>query len=273
MFDFPGVALALCRYWDSFTPEQLNRIKTLLEPLAKEDKIVTVGFLGHVVDPKVTLTADVYPHKQSETVYAWDRKHTNGDDIYWERGVWWRNGEMSRSFKFEECLPTIVNEGLSFIEEKGRKKESFFLYMPLTGPHTPWLPTVQDKGSTELGTYGDFMASIDNVVKRVNDKLKELGLYENTMVIFASDNGGAWEESDIQQYVHQSNWSRRGQKGDAWDGGHHGLGGLTTLGLIGRYWDGFRGGFSAKVDEGERSMAPLDHPRQHKDWHAESRYS
>ena len=47
----------------------------------------------------------------------------------------------------------------------------------------------------------------------------------------------------------------------------HGLGGLTTLGLIGRYWDGFRGGFSAKVDEGERSMAPLDHPRQHKDWH------
>ena len=47
----------------------------------------------------------------------------------------------------------------------------------------------------------------------------------------------------------------------------HGLGGLTTLGLIGRYWDGFRGGFSAKVDEGERAMAPLDHPRQHKDWH------
>lgn len=176
---------------------------------------------NRVVDPKVTLTADIYPHKQSETVYAWDRKHTNGDDIYWERGVWWRNGEMSRSFRFEECLPTIVNEGLSFIEEKGRKKESFFLYMPLTGPHTPWLPTVQDKGSTELGTYGDFMASIDNVVKRVNDKLKELGLYENTMVIFASDNGGAWEESDIQQYVHQSNWSRRGQKGDAWDGGHH----------------------------------------------------
>lgn len=46
----------------------------------------------------------------------------------------------------------------------------------------------------------------------------------------------------------------------------HGLGGLTTLGLIGRYWDGFRGGFSANIDEGERNMAPLDHPRQHKDW-------
>ena len=55
----------------------------------------------------------------------------------------------------------------------------------------------------------------------MNAKLKELGLEKNTIVIFASDNGGAWEEEDIQQYGHQSNWSRRGQKGDAWDGGHH----------------------------------------------------
>jgi len=35
-------------------------------------------------------------------------------------------------------------------------------------------------------------------VARVNAKLKELGLEKNTIVIFASDNGGAWEEEDIQ---------------------------------------------------------------------------
>lgn len=46
----------------------------------------------------------------------------------------------------------------------------------------------------------------------------------------------------------------------------HGLGGIMTLGLIGRYWDGFRGGFSSEVDEGVRNMAPLDHYRQLKDW-------
>jgi ribulose 1,5-bisphosphate synthetase/thiazole synthase len=46
----------------------------------------------------------------------------------------------------------------------------------------------------------------------------------------------------------------------------HGLGGLGTLGLIGRYWDGFRGGFSAEVDKGVHDMAPEDHPRQLKDW-------
>jgi hypothetical protein len=46
----------------------------------------------------------------------------------------------------------------------------------------------------------------------------------------------------------------------------HGLGGIMTLGLIGRYWDGHRDGFSSEVDEGVRSMAPPDHPRQLKNW-------
>jgi hypothetical protein len=46
----------------------------------------------------------------------------------------------------------------------------------------------------------------------------------------------------------------------------HGLGGIMTLGLIGRYWDGYREGFSSEVDEGVRSMAPSDHPRQLKNW-------
>ncbi len=46
----------------------------------------------------------------------------------------------------------------------------------------------------------------------------------------------------------------------------HGLGGLGTLGLIGCYWDGFRGGFTATIDQGVHEMAPADHPRQEKDW-------
>lgn len=174
-----------------------------------------------VVDPDVMLTADKYPRKLEDTEYAWDRKHTKEDDIYWERGTWWRNGEMSKSFKFEECLPTIVKEGVSFIEREGKKDKPFMLYMPLTGPHTPWLPTEKYKGSSELGTYGDFIATIDDAVAQVCDKLKQLGLDDNTIVIFSSDNGSPWAEEDIQQYNHQANYTRRGQKGDAYDGGHH----------------------------------------------------
>ena len=46
----------------------------------------------------------------------------------------------------------------------------------------------------------------------------------------------------------------------------HGLGGMGTLGLIGRYWDGYRDGFSSEIDLGVKDMAPEDHPRQQKNW-------
>lgn len=44
MFAFPGMALALCRYWDSFNEEQLKQIQSQLERLAKADKVDGQGF-------------------------------------------------------------------------------------------------------------------------------------------------------------------------------------------------------------------------------------
>lgn len=174
-----------------------------------------------LVDTNIILTADAYPHQLDRTIYAWDRKYTNDNDIYWNRGVWWRNGEMSKSFKIENCFDEIVDEGICFIEREGKNKKPFLLYLSLTGPHTPWMPNTEFSGITKLGTYGDFIAQVDDVVDRITVKLKELGIDKNTIVIFTSDNGGAWEAEDKEQYAHQSNWSRRGQKGDIWDGGHH----------------------------------------------------
>jgi len=72
-----------------------------------------------------------------------------------------------------------------------------------------------------LGTYGDFIAHIDDVVRRVVETLKSLNMEENTLLIFASDNGGHWSEEDKLTYAHQRNYGARGQKGDIWDGGHH----------------------------------------------------
>ncbi len=178
---------------------------------------------GKVTDPEVILTADAYPTKKDDTSYDWDRKYTDENDIYYDRGVWWRNGEMSKSFKFENCLNTIVDRGIGFIEGQVHKspQKPFLLYLALTAPHTPWLPDDSFKGTSELGTYGDFINQIDNIVLRVTQKLRELKIDDNTLLIFSSDNGAPWAEDDVQHYVHQSNWSRRGQKGDIWDGGHH----------------------------------------------------
>lgn len=80
-------------------------------------------------------------------------------------------------------------------------------------------PKFKTKG--QVGDYGGFVAQTDDVVGQVVAQLKELGIYENTLIVFASDNGGAWTKQDIEKWHHNSNEGRRGQKADVHDGGHH----------------------------------------------------
>lgn len=175
------------------------------------------------IDDEMILSSDVYPLRLEDTEYAWDKKHSDEDDIYWDKGVWWRDGEMAESFRIEDCMGDIVDDGIRFIDNQVRNNKSnpFFLYLPLTGPHTPWVPEDQFKGKSAVDTYGDFILNIDHVVKRIDEKLEELGISENTLLIFATDNGGYWPEEEVALQNHDSNYGRRGQKGDVWDGGHH----------------------------------------------------
>lgn len=175
-----------------------------------------------VIDPDVILTTDYYPARLDTTIYAWDKKHTDDLAVYWEKGVWWRQGEMSRSFRVEECHPTIVKEGVAFIDNHATAdvETPFFLYIPLTGPHTPWMPTEQFKGKSSVGHYGDFILDINNAVEQIRNALIRNDIYENTILIFSSDNGAYWPPEEIELYAHNSNQGRKGQKGDIWDGGH-----------------------------------------------------
>ncbi len=175
-----------------------------------------------VIDPDVILTTDHYPARKEYTEYAWDKKHTDEHAVYWEKGVWWRQGEMSRSFRIEDCHSEILREGIQFIENCAREKPGtpFFLFLPLTGPHTPWVPTEKFKGKSPIGLYGDFIMDIDDVVGRIKNALVRHNLDENTILIFTSDNGAYWPREEIELHDHDSNWGRRGQKGDVWDGGH-----------------------------------------------------
>ena len=175
-----------------------------------------------VIDPDVVLTTSVYPAKKAETVYSWDKKHTDSLAVYWEKGVWWRQGEMSKSFRIETCQTTIVQEGIAFIDSQASQHptQPFFLYLPLTGPHTPWIPTDKFKGKSEIGLYGDFVMEIDDIVAQIKETLVRNKIDENTLIIFASDNGAYWPEEEIKLHGHDSNSGTRGQKGDVWDGGH-----------------------------------------------------
>jgi len=174
------------------------------------------------VDADMILTTDHYPARLPNTEYSWDKKHTNDLAVYWQKGVWWRQGEMSRSFRIEDCHTDIVKEGVTFIERQvvNNPDKPFFLYLPLTGPHTPWMPTEPFKNKSAAGVYGDFVFDIDDAVAQIKKALVSNAIIENTMLIFSSDNGGYWPQEEIELYGHDSNQGRKGQKGDVWDGGH-----------------------------------------------------
>jgi arylsulfatase A len=175
-----------------------------------------------VVDPDVILTTDVYPRRKEYTEYAWDRRHTDEHAVYWEKGVWWRQGEMSRSYRIEDCQTTIVSEGLKFIDNHtaNNPDKPFFMHLQLTGPHTPWVPIEKFKGKSPIGLYGDFCMEVDYIVQQIKEKLVEQNIDQNTILVFTSDNGAYWPQEEVDLHNHDSNWGRRGQKADVWDGGH-----------------------------------------------------
>ena len=176
---------------------------------------------GKLVGNKIVQTTDIYPVRNNNPQLDYDSIHSGKDGVYWGRGIWWRAGEMEAGFRVERCLQDITNESLSYIQKHAKSKKPFFLYIPLTSPHTPWMVDPDFKTKGQVGDYGSFVAQTDDVLGQVVAQLKKLGIYENTLIVFASDNGGAWTQKDIEKWQHNSNEGRRGQKADVYDGGHH----------------------------------------------------
>ncbi len=153
-------------------------------------------------------------HAPTDTIAA---NHTPG--LTPIQGKFWRAGKIAPGFEHHEVLPTFTNKAIDVIKNRDRKKP-FFLYLALAAPHTPWLPSKTVKGTSQAGLYGDFTAQVDNSVGRVLQTLDELGLSENTLVFFTSDNGPVWYKQDEKQYDHKSTYFLRGMKADAFEGGH-----------------------------------------------------
>ncbi len=80
-----------------------------------------------------------------------------------------------------------TERSIKFIREN--KDRPFFLYLAHSMPHVPLAVSERFKGKSEQGLYGDVMMELDWSVGEVMKTLRELGLEENTMVVFTSDNG------------------------------------------------------------------------------------
>ncbi|WP_229214948.1 sulfatase family protein [Dyadobacter bucti] len=137
------------------------------------------------------------------------------------RGVFWRSGKAAGDFKLEQTLDHLGSKAKEFLIGQSKTKQPFFLYLPLTSPHTPWLPSKGFQGKSGAGIYGDFVAHTDDVVGQVVRTLDSLGLKDNTLIVFTSDNGADWKPGDKEKFPkHQANGILRGQKSDIWEGGH-----------------------------------------------------
>lgn len=137
----------------------------------------------------------------------------------------WRGGAIAAGFDHRECLHTFTRHAEAFIDDHAAAKTDtpFFLYFPAPSPHTPHTPRPEFVGQSDLGPYGDLIAESDWSVGRLLDALDRHGLTEDTVVIVTSDNGAhcKGDEMDfLREYGHRSNYIYRGQKSDAWDGGH-----------------------------------------------------
>ncbi len=150
------------------------------------------------------------------------------------RKDWWHNDQL----KMEEGYSTdlITNHSIDFI--KKHKNEPFFLYVAYLAIHFPWQgpndpPHRRENTNYEQDKWGiipnrknvrphikGMVESMDDGIGEIIKTLKDLSLVENTLVIFASDNGGYIDYKSGGFENISSNGPLRGQKADVYEGGH-----------------------------------------------------
>jgi len=86
-----------------------------------------------------------------------------------------------------EMTGLYTDEALKFIESN--RDRPFFLYVGHAMPHLPFDASPKFKGRSARGLYGDVVEELDDSTGRILERLRSLGLAENTLVLFTSDNG------------------------------------------------------------------------------------
>lgn len=101
--------------------------------------------------------------------------------------IGWMSGGTKAKWTDEELTFTFFDKAKEFI--KTNSKKPFFLSFNMTEPHVPRMPATMFKGKSGLGYRGDAILQLDYTVGLLVQQLKDLGIYEKTIIIFSSDNG------------------------------------------------------------------------------------
>ena len=156
------------------------------------------------------------------------------------------NDRVTQKIEPVDMLPALVKRTTEHIAERAKAAQPFFVYLALSSPHTPIVPSKEWQGKSGLGDYGDFVMQTDAAVGEVLAALDRAGVADNTLVIFTSDNGcsPAAKVDKLEAQGHFASGQLRGYKADIWDGGHR-------VPFFAR-WPG-------KVKAGSQSTQPICH--------------
>ena len=132
-----------------------------------------------------------------------------------------RHGDKHADFRDVDVLDKFVEKSKEFINQQSQDKP-FFLYVPLTSPHTPIVPTPQWLGKSGINHYADFQMMTDDIIGQIVATLDEAGFKDNTLLIISSDNGcsKAANFRQLEAAGHFASAQFRGSKADLWEGGH-----------------------------------------------------
>ena len=151
-----------------------------------------------------------------------------------------QNKEHIQSIPPDQYLELITDKSIKFIHSQNENVEDnpFFLYYAPYVPHIPLSVSEKFKGTTEAGFYGDYIYELDMNIGKLLKSLEDTGQSENTIVVFASDNGSQFEmtSTDLDASKvsnspkdvikrqnlpneHYPNGDLRGTKWSIWEGG------------------------------------------------------
>ena len=135
-----------------------------------------------------------------------------------------RPGMIAPDYDLEEVDMVFLRKSREFLETHVKQSpgKPFFLLHSMHAAHLPSFAAKQFRGSTKAGPHGDFIHELDFIVGELMATLEKLGVADNTLVIFTSDNGPEVTTAVHMRADHAHDGARpwRGVKRDNWEGGH-----------------------------------------------------
>lgn len=185
------------------------------------------GFDESFITPNCPTTDPLYIHIENGMVPIPASQRHQQANLPNPGGKWrWDNDEgwMAPGYEFVKADLLFYDKTRKFITEhrKNQPGQPFLAVFSTQIAHAPVLPAPEFNGATQAGPRGDFVWELDVLVGRVLDLVEELGIDEETLILFNADNGAETVHVDWmrQDYGHDASGGWRGMKRDAWEGGH-----------------------------------------------------